>query len=159
MQQQIFKALDSAAQTNTKVTGPGAGISFTSLHKTWYERFFEEMNDNLQTFIQAKVDKEVTLWTGGSGAYGLYKSAQRNAVVASKFPCSLLRLMFGNLRKVDRSQRAFHYREHIGCSYRLDHLIKRYLLSMEITDRNHHTYINVHLVYMILLSIWRYSIF
>ncbi|GFF87212.1 chitotriosidase-1 [Aspergillus udagawae] len=81
VQQQIFKALDSAAQNNPKVSGPGA-TSFAALHKTWYQRFFEAFNDNLQTFYQAKVDKEITNWTGGSQAYGLYKSLQRNKIVS-----------------------------------------------------------------------------
>jgi hypothetical protein len=84
VQQQIFKALDSATQNNPKVTGPGA-TGFAALHKTWYQRFFAAFNDNLQTFYQAKVDKEITDWTGGSQAYGLYKSLQRNKIVSGKF--------------------------------------------------------------------------
>jgi hypothetical protein len=84
VQQQIFKALDSAAQNNPKVTGPGA-TGFAALHKTWYQRFFAAFNDNLQTFYQAKVDKEITNWTGGSQAYGLYKSLQRNKIVSGRF--------------------------------------------------------------------------
>jgi len=89
-QQKVFKALDTAAQNNPKITGPGGSTGFALLHKTWYERYFEEFADNIQTFYKAKLDKEITSWAGGSGAYGLYQSIQRNKISKSKTPLFVL---------------------------------------------------------------------
>lgn len=80
VQQKIWKALDGS----TKVTRPGTSTTLASLHKTWYQRYFEEFDNNLQAFVKAKIDKEATAWAGGSGAYGLYKSVQRNKITQSK---------------------------------------------------------------------------
>ncbi|KAF2154797.1 glycoside hydrolase family 18 protein [Myriangium duriaei CBS 260.36] len=79
VQQQVFKALDQAALVNSNIVGPGTG--FASLHKTWYQRFFEEVSENIQLFIEAKYQAEITNWSGGSKAYGAFKAVQRNKIV------------------------------------------------------------------------------
>jgi hypothetical protein len=103
------------------VTGPGS-TSFALLHKTWYQRFFEEFNDNLQAFYQAKVDKEITLWTGGSGAYGLYKSLQRNKVVQSEFECR--KIFDYRADRRGRSERKVQRRFELGSHYCVDYIVR-----------------------------------
>jgi len=103
------------------VAGPGS-TNFALLHKTWYQRFFEEFNDNLQAFYQAKVDKEITLWTGGSGAYGLYKSLQRNKMIQSEFECKGIFDYRADRR--NRSERKAQRGFNLGSHYCVDYIVR-----------------------------------
>ncbi|XWW92081.1 hypothetical protein V2A60_000003 [Cordyceps javanica] len=73
-QQKIFAAMD----TSPKIKGPG--VSLQSLHKTWYERYFEAFNDNIQAFYQAKLEQELAAWQQVPQPYALYTALQRNKV-------------------------------------------------------------------------------
>lgn len=84
VQQAVFKALDQAATNNPNVVGPGSFTSFATLHKTWYQKFFAEVNENLRTYLDNRYASETTAWQGGSKLYGAYKAAQRNKIIKSK---------------------------------------------------------------------------